>query len=79
MEETAEYPLATPAKKFVEGLIGKYGDDVFRVIFGTCRNPITRFRVIRELTRDDYRKIMPDHSARGDEYEVFLGKLTKSQ
>ena len=49
---------------FVRGLVGKYGQDVYRVMLGTCRNPITRFRILRELTSQKYQQLMPEHAQR---------------
>lgn len=59
---------------FVRGLVQKYGQDVYRVMFGTCRNPITRFRILRELTSQKYQQLMPERAQRDYAVDGLLRK-----
>lgn len=74
-QEISVLQLEGDVTVFVRGLVKKYGQDVYRVMFGTCRNPITRFRILRELTSQKYQQLMPDHA----QIDYVHGLLRKSR
>lgn len=57
---------------FFRELVAKYGENVYRTIFGTCRNPITRYRILRELNWEKYVQVSPERAAQ-DQRDNNLG------
>jgi hypothetical protein len=40
-------------------MVAKYGDDFYRTMFGSVRNPITRFRIFRDLSVEKVKAVLP--------------------
>jgi len=42
-----------------QAMVVKYGDDFYKTMFGAMRNPITRFRIFGDLSREKVRAALP--------------------
>lgn len=46
--------------RFFEDLRGRFGNNLFRVMFGSNRNPIARYRVLKAIDIEKVRNLLPD-------------------
>ena len=45
-----------------QDMVAKYGDDFYRTMFGSMRNPITRRKIFRDLSYGKVREVLPSGS-----------------